>query len=86
MTEPDTAPAYEVAPSTAVEPKTLSATGGSLAGTIVSGFLLYLASVLFYHDGTVPLPVSLFVALVVTTGLTFAGGYLARHVNRTDQP
>jgi hypothetical protein len=82
MQTPDTAPVYEVAPAAAIEPKTLTATGGAGAGFILANFVLYLVSVIFYHDGLVPIVVQQAVGLVVTVALTFAGGYLARHVDR----
>jgi hypothetical protein len=81
MTEPTT-PLYEVAPANAIEPKTMSATAGAGAGVIVANFALYLVSVWFYKDAAAPLVVQMFVGLLVTTGLAFAGGYLARHVQR----
>ena len=77
-----TAPAYEVAPATATEPKVIAATGGATAGVIITSFVLYLISGWFYNGGVIPQVVEMFVGLVITSGLTFAGGYIARHVNR----
>jgi hypothetical protein len=76
------APAYEVAPANATEPKVYAATGGATAGVIVTSFVLYLISGWFYNGGTVPQVVEMFLGLLITSGLTFAGGFLARHVNR----
>jgi hypothetical protein len=49
---------------------------------IVTSFVLYLISGWFYNGGTVPQVVEMFLGLLITSGLTFAGGFLARHVNR----
>jgi hypothetical protein len=86
VTEPEQgrhSPAYEVAPADATEPKVYGATGGATAGLITTNFVLYLISHWFYSGADVPMVVAMFVGLIITTGLTFAGGYLARHVNRT---
>lgn len=85
MTDPEMgrhSPRYELAPADATEPKVMAATGGATAGVIVTNFLLDLISRIFCHGGAVPVAWSLFVALVVTSGLTFAGGWYAHHVNR----
>jgi hypothetical protein len=76
------APAYEVAPANATEPKVYAATGGATAGVIVTSFALYLISGWFYNGGQVPQVVEMFLGLILTSGLTFAGGFFARHVNR----
>lgn len=87
MTDPEPgrhSPAYEIAPADVTEPKVYAATGGSVTGVITANFVLYLLAGLFYHGGVVPQAVALFVGLVITTGLTYAGGYIAHHVNRID--
>ena len=66
----------------ATEPKVIAATGGATAGVIVTSFLLYLLSGLIYHGGVIPQVVEMFVGLVITSSLTFAGGFYARHVQR----
>lgn len=77
--------AYEVVDESAVEPKTKAATVGASAAAVVTGFVLYLLDALFWNgdaDPPVPLPVSLFVGLVIAAGITFASSYAAKHVNR----
>jgi hypothetical protein len=59
-----------------------AATGGATAGVIVTSFVLYLVSGWFYNGGSVPQVVEMFLGLVITSGLTFVGGWAARHVNR----
>jgi hypothetical protein len=76
------APAYEVAPANATEPKVIGATGGATAGVVVVNFILYLIGNWFYGGHDVPMVVAMFVSLVVVSGLAFAGGYFSRHVNR----
>lgn len=80
------APEYEVVSPTAVEPKTKAATVGAGAGSVVTGFVLYLLDAWLWNgeaEPSVPLPVVLFVGLVVTGVCTFGASYYARHVNRT---
>lgn len=82
------APQYEVISPTAIEPKTKAATIGAGAGSVVTGFVLYLLDAWLWNgeaDPAVPLPVVLFVGLVVTGLCTFAGGYFARHVQRSSE-
>lgn len=79
------APRYEVVGHDDVEPKTKAATGGAATGAIVSAFIVWLLDELIWNGAEVPevpFPVTAFVGLVITAGLTFAGGYFAKHVNR----
>lgn len=66
-----------------VAPKVKMATVGATAGVIISNFLVYLIDLWFYiGPEEVPEPVSAMVMLVVTAGLTFIGGWYARHQYR----
>ncbi len=78
-----------------VESKVYAATLGSGAGAILSGFLLWVLGVTFWHSGSsatnavaaaaaVPAPVAALVALVLTIGGTFASGFAAPHTSRPD--
>lgn len=76
---------YEVVSASTIEPKTKAATGGAAAGAVVTAFTVWGLDELFWNGDAqpgVPLPVVGFVGLVITAGLTFASGYLARHVDR----
>lgn len=79
---------YEVLDADAVEPKVKGAAVGATAGVIVTDFLVWGADELFWNGDAapnVPFPVAGFIGLVVTVGLTFLGGFVARHVNRRVQ-
>lgn len=78
-----------------IESKVYAATLGSGAGTITSGFLLWLLGVTFWHSpssasdaasaaAAVPSPVAALVTLVLAIGGTFLGGYVAPHTARPD--
>jgi hypothetical protein len=89
MSDPETygrhaAVKYAIVGPKTVEPKTKAAAGGATAGSVVAGFLIWLIDTLWFGGGEldVPLPVTLFVTLVATAGLSFASSYYARHVNR----
>lgn len=76
---------YESVPASAVEPKTKAATiaaGGSAA--VVTPFVVYVVDQVFYGGGEIDVPAPVFgvIGLVVTTALTFAASYRARHVQR----
>lgn len=78
---------YEVVAPGKVEPKTAAATvagGGSAA--VVTPFVLWGIDELWFGGGEldVPLPVVGIVGLIVTGACTFAAGYYARHVNRSN--
>lgn len=76
---------YEVVDKKAIEPKTKAGTAGAGAGAIVSAFLIWGADELWWNGGAepqVPFEVSALIGLVVTSGMTFAAAYFARHVNR----
>lgn len=79
------APEYETVSGSEVEPKVKGAVLGAGAGVILTDFLVWSADELWWN-GTeapeVPIPVAGLIGLVVTAGLAFAGGFLARHVNR----
>lgn len=63
-----------------VERKVYASTIGAGAGLTVSNFALWIADVIWWPgDANVPGPVADFVMLAVTIGLTFLGGYLAKH-------
>lgn len=91
MTDPDTygrhaAPEpYEVVPPGAVEPKTKAAAAAASAASVVTAFVLWALDALFWNGEAappVPLPVAMFVGLVIVGASTFLAGYFARHVNR----
>lgn len=78
-----------------VETKVVAATGSAAAGTATSAFVVWLLGVLVWGAPSdsghadqavlaVPTPVSVLVALALTSGITWAGGYLARHTPRDD--
>jgi hypothetical protein len=64
-----------------VERKVYASTIGAGVGLTVSNFALWAADTLWWpaESATVPEPVAAFVELVVTIGLAFLGGYLAKH-------
>jgi hypothetical protein len=64
-----------------VERKVYAATIGAGAGLTVSNFALWVADTLWWPapDAEVPGPVAGFVELIVTVGLAFLGGWLAKH-------
>lgn len=64
-----------------VERKVYAATIGAGAGLTVSNFALWGADALWWPspDVNVPVPVASFVELIVTVGLAFLGGWLAKH-------
>lgn len=76
-----------------IESKVYAATLGSGAGTILSGFLLWLLGITIWHSSSaatdavaavaaVPAPVAAVVTLLLAIGGTFIGGYLAPHTSR----
>ena len=80
-----------------VESKVYAATLGSGAGAILSGFLLWVLGVTFWHSSAsagdavaavaaVPAPVALVVGLVFTVAGTFLSGFQAPHTSRPDLP
>lgn len=63
-----------------IERKVYASTIGAGAGLTVSNFALWIADTIWWPgDTAVPGPVADFVVLVVTIGLTFLGGYFAKH-------
>jgi hypothetical protein len=64
-----------------VERKVYAASIGAGAGLTVSNFALWAADSIWWPspDANVPDPVAGFVELVVTVGLAFLGGWLAKH-------
>jgi len=60
--------------------KVYASTIGAGAGVTVSGFILWVADQIWWPSETVdvPIPVAAFIGLVVTTGLTFLTGWLAK--------
>lgn len=79
-----TAQKFETVDDTTIEPKVATATFGSGAAGVVSGFILYLLGTFIWHGSgdAVPLPVQQVVLLVVPAAGAFIGGWLTRHVNR----
>lgn len=80
------APKYDVVEADVVEPKTKAATAaGAGSAAIITPAVILAVDELFYGGGPidVPLPYVGVIGLVVTGLCTFAGGYFARHVNRT---
>lgn len=82
--------------SAPVEGKVSASTIGSGAGATASALILWILGVTFWHASTdatqaaaavaaVPVPVSAAVIGVLTPGLAFLGGYLARHTPRLDE-
>jgi hypothetical protein len=78
-----------------IESKVYAATLGSGAGTILSGFLLWVLGVTAWHSdnaagnavaaaSAVPAPVAALVTLLLAIGGTFLGGYVAPHTPRPD--
>lgn len=64
-----------------VERKVYAATIGAGAGLTISNFALWAADTVWWPspDANVPDPVAGFVELIVTVGLAFLGGWLAKH-------
>lgn len=77
------------------EAKVYAATLGSGAGTILSGFVLWVLGVTFWHSSTgagdavaaaaaVPAPVAGVVTLALAIGGTYVAGHAAPHTARPD--
>ena len=64
-----------------VERKVYAGAIGAGAGLTISNFALWIADTIWWPgpDANVPDPVSGMVELVVTVGLAFLGGWLAKH-------
>lgn len=78
-----------------IESKVWAALIGAGSGTVISTFLLWLMGAAFWtgdwsNQGAdnailaVPSPLSALVLALVAPGLTFLGGYLAKHTPRND--
>lgn len=67
-----------------IEQKVKVATGGSAVGVALAGLILWLLDEYAYTSGPIPDPLSFAVVTLLPIGLTFAGGYLARHTARRD--
>jgi hypothetical protein len=89
----DTEPVPEKGP---IESKVWAALVGAGSGTAISTFLLwFLGCIGWTHDWSakgadqavlaVPAPLSSALLLLITAGLTFMGGYLAKHTPRFDR-
>lgn len=65
----------------AVSGKVYASTIGAGVGATVSEFGLWVVDRIFWPspDVDIPTPVASFVVLVITAGLTFLGGYIAKH-------
>lgn len=63
-----------------VERKVYAATIGAGVGFTVSDFVLWGVDAIWWPGAAeIPSPVAAFVGLIVTTGLAFLGGWLAKH-------
>lgn len=80
-----------------VESKVYAATIGTGAGAVVAAFVIWLLGVIIWHApftsvgateaaAAVPAPVTGIVALAITVGGTFLGGYRAKHTPRPPEP
>lgn len=67
-----------------LEAKVKAATGGSAAGVALAGLILFVLDTYVFTDQPIPDAVSFAVVTLLPIGLTFAGGYLARHTPRPD--
>lgn len=78
-----------------LETKVLAAGAGAGAGSIISGFIIWVLGVLVWHQSyvaanavhaaeQVPLPVAGLVGLFITVGSTVFAGYSAPHTFRSD--
>lgn len=86
-----------ISQSSLTSPKVIAATGGTGAGAVISTLVVWLLGA-FVFGGTinaadaeatlaaVPLPVTAFVALVLTAGGTFISGYLTTDPAREASP
>lgn len=74
------------APRAPVEPKVKAGTVGAGAGAAVSAFLVWVVDEVWFNgegiEPEVPFPIVALIGTTVTSGLAFASGYRARHVNR----
>jgi hypothetical protein len=71
-------PVYETLTADRVEPKVRAATISSAVG----GLVVWLLGTYLFH-GVVPDAVTGLVGLLVTSAVTYTGGYFARHVDRS---
>ena len=62
--------------SSPIRKKVVGATLGAGSGAVIAEFVTYLVDEHIYTSSDVPTQVSAFIALIVTTGLAFLGGYL----------
>ena len=67
-----------------VEQKVKAATGGSALGVALAGLILWLLDDYAFKTSAVPDALVVAVWTVVPIGLTFVGGFLARHTPRHD--
>lgn len=68
-----------------VEAKVKAATGGSAAGVALAGLILWLLDSYAWRQEPIPDAVSFAVITLLPIGLTFAGGFFARHTARVDR-
>lgn len=68
-----------------IESKVKAAAGGSLIGVALANLVIWLCDRYWFTTEPVPDVISVAVMLVIPTGLTFLGGFLARHTYRRDR-
>lgn len=68
--------------STPIETKVKAATGGSTVGVAFAGLILWLLDTYVFTDQPVPDPIVVAVWALLPIGLTFVGGYFAKHTSR----
>jgi hypothetical protein len=66
------------------EAKVKAATGGSAVGVALAGLLLWLLDTYVFRADPVPDPIAVAVWTLLPIGLTFVGGFCARHTPRAD--
>jgi hypothetical protein len=65
-----------------IEAKVKAATGGSTVGVALAGLILWLLDTYVFTTDPVPDPIVVAVWALLPIGLTFLGGYLAKHTPR----
>jgi hypothetical protein len=72
--------------STPVETKVKAATGGSTVGVALAGLILWLLDTYVFTDEPVPDAIVVAVWALLPIGLTFLGGYFAKHTYKPPLP
>lgn len=68
-----------------IESKVKAATGGSAAGVALAGAILWLLDTYAFKADPVPDVIVALVWALIPVGLTFLGGFSARHTFRSDK-